>query len=375
MFEFKRWDHEQKFYGRFDELVLLDEYLIRRNPPFTPLIISGMPGVGKTALMKYWLETRRISDEVLWVRLDPFNQATALDELLKHIDGRRERYSRNEGFIVIVDDSEVWNNEELEKATNRIYNYKAVSSLVFIGRSSANLRRSEQIYLEALSQRDSLTFLEELTGTQLDENQLADLMKLSNGIPLAIELLKKIISVQDKRSPQSAINEPLYELSNNILVPKKEIVAATSPIIISAGESLIDSLKKQPKNLHNITPREFEKLLAELLRDMGWDVELTKQTRDGGADILAYLNTDVGKILCLVEAKHYREDRKIGVELVRTLYGTLCDYQANSAMMVTSSSFTKGAKEFQQKHEYQLTLREYSDIIEWIWKYGNRIKD
>lgn len=119
-------------------------------------------------------------------------------------------------------------------------------------------------------------------------------------------------------------------------------------------------------------PRDFEKLLAELLKDMGWEVELTKQTRDGGSDILAYLNTDIGRLLCLVEAKHYREDRKVGVDLVRTLYGTLFDAQANSAMLVTSSSFTADAKEFQQKHKYQLTLRDYSDIVNWIMKYGNK---
>ena len=102
---------------------------------------------------------------------------------------------------------------------------------------------------------------------------------------------------------------------------------------------------------------------------MGWEVELTQQTRDGGKDILAYLNTDLGRMLCLVEAKHYRKDRKIGVDLVRTLYGTLCDAQANSAMLITTSSFTSGAQEFQQRHEYQLGLRDYADVVNWIMKY------
>ena len=126
--------------------------------------------------------------------------------------------------------------------------------------------------------------------------------------------------------------------------------------------------------MHKLSPREFEKLLAELLRDMGWEVELTKQTRDGGSDILAYLNTEVGRLLCLVEAKHYRQDRKIGVDLVRTLYGTLCDAQANSAMLVTSSTFTADAKQFQQKHQYQLNLRDYTDLVKWILKYGINAK-
>jgi len=102
---------------------------------------------------------------------------------------------------------------------------------------------------------------------------------------------------------------------------------------------------------------------------MGWDVELTKETRDGGKDILAYLNTELGRILCLVEAKRYRYDRKIGVGLVRSLYGSLCDHNASSAMMVTTSTFTSDAKEFQKKYEYQLSLRDFGDLNQWIHSY------
>jgi len=54
---------------------------------------------------------------------------------------------------------------------------------------------------------------------------------------------------------------------------------------------------------------------------------------------------------------------------VRALYGTLCDYQANSAMLVTTSSFTSDAHEFQKKHRYQLSLKDYANVVEWIQRY------
>ena len=98
-------------------------------------------------------------------------------------------------------------------------------------------------------------------------------------------------------------------------------------------------------------------------------MHLTQETRDGGKDILAYLKTDLGKLLVLVEAKKYRHDRKVGVDLVRHLYGTLVDYKANSAMLVTTSSFTKDAHEFQRRREYQLGLRDYGDVVQWIQRY------
>ena len=84
------------------------------------------------------------------------------------------------------------------------------------------------------------------------------------------------------------------------------------------------------------------------------------------------INTECRDFLCLVEAKHYREDRKIGVSLVCALYGTLCDYQANSAMLVTTSLYSKDAHALRQKHKYQLSLRDCTDVAGWIQRYGTR---
>ena len=87
---------------------------------------------------------------------------------------------------------------------------------------------------------------------------------------------------------------------------------------------------------------------------------------------MASIRTDATDFLMLVEAKRYGRDHKVGVSLVRSLYGTLCDYQANSGMLVTTSSFSKDAKEFQGNPEYQLKLRDYADVASWIQRYGNR---
>jgi len=95
---------------------------------------------------------------------------------------------------------------------------------------------------------------------------------------------------------------------------------------------------------------------------VGHEVTLPQATRDGGKDILATMKTDIGEILCLVDAKKYREDRKIGVGMVRTLYGTLNDYEASSAMLVTRSSYSKDARAMQEKHKYQLSLKDYTDV-------------
>ena len=134
----------------------------------------------------------------------------------------------------------------------------------------------------------------------------------------------------------------------------------------------MENLKRQPSSILELSSRRFEEVVAELMCDLGYHVELTPATRDGGKDILAYMTTPHGKVLCLVEAKKYRQDRKIGVGLVRQLYGTLIDHDANSAMCVTTSFFSHDARAFQERHEFRLALRDYGHLVEWIQRYGSK---
>jgi restriction system protein len=163
----------------------------------------------------------------------------------------------------------------------------------------------------------------------------------------------------------------LYDIKDLSLPERRELVAIAKPLIITANQAVIERLKKQPTDVFQLSSRQYEEMIAELLDDMGYEVQLTPATRDGGKDILAYIKTPIAKLLCLVEAKKYRGDRKIGVELVRGLYGTLHDYQANSAMLVTTSTYSKDARSLQQKHDLQLSLKDYTDVATWIQRYGN----
>jgi HJR/Mrr/RecB family endonuclease len=166
--------------------------------------------------------------------------------------------------------------------------------------------------------------------------------------------------------------DELYDVSKQVVDPASKVIARVAPKIVVASAALADRLKREPQSVYDLAPRQFELLIAELLEDLGYRVELTRATRDGGKDLLAYLETDVGTLLCLIEAKKYRRDHKVGVELVRALYGTLTDAQANHAMLITTSSFTKDAHEFQRRHQYQLALRDYNDLERWIRQYGGR---
>lgn len=367
-----RREHPGFFVGRQKEIQWLDEHLLYAYRSRT-LVITGPGGIGKTSLMKYWCASVRTTNAFLWLDVkSSANPDLALERL--ELDIEHERRSFDRGIVIVVDGTDIWSIEDHDRICRRFTNYKVVEAIVFIRRSRLHLRGSEELALDPLNESEMVILMQRIFPRALPGSAMRELIRTAKGFPLAMQLLAQLLEAGDTTNPNPKLNQPIYELSGNIFVQKKDIIPAVTPIIVSANQKLVTALQKQPDNLRNISPREFEILLSELLRDMGWEVELTKQTRDGGADILAYLNTEVGRLLCLVEAKHYREDRKVGVDLVRSLYGTLFDAQANSAMLVTSSSFTADAQEFQRKHEYQLSLREYADVVNWILQYGNKHK-
>jgi RNA polymerase sigma factor (sigma-70 family) len=163
-----------------------------------------------------------------------------------------------------------------------------------------------------------------------------------------------------------------YNSSRLIEQLPEQMVAVVGPRIVTANETLALKLQRQPESVHELSARQFVELVGELLTDLGADVVPMPVTWDGGKDLLAYLDTYAGRVLCLVEVKKYRRDRPVGVDLVRALYGTLCDHGATNAMLVTTSSFTEGAYNLQRRHEYRLTLRDYSDLVLWIRRYRGR---
>lgn len=61
-------------------------------------------------------------------------------------------------------------------------------------------------------------------------------------------------------------------------LPDRRVIA-----VADKERDLLKMLKREPSSIYRLNPRDFELVVAELLKDMGCDVEVTPQTRDGGA--------------------------------------------------------------------------------------------
>lgn len=150
----------------------------------------------------------------------------------------------------------------------------------------------------------------------------------------------------------------LYSFENeDIFIPE---------IILPAQERILTLAKNNPSILYSITPREFEELVAEIFDRQGFNVELTKATRDGGKDIVAIQSSMGINLKYIVECKRYAKDNKVSLDVVQRLYGVKMAENANKAILVTTSSFTKDASKFASQHCWDLSLKDKSDLISWL---------
>lgn len=148
----------------------------------------------------------------------------------------------------------------------------------------------------------------------------------------------------------------------DVFFPESSLLSARSGEgldleITAISDSLLKGLSGDPSLMHYLTPRKFEELIARLLADMGYEVTLTPFQKDGGYDILAEVQLETGRVLTLVECKQWSPDSHVGVEIVRNLYGVLGFKNATNAMLVTTSTFTKGARQMQDSVKYRLSLK------------------
>ena len=118
--------------------------------------------------------------------------------------------------------------------------------------------------------------------------------------------------------------------------------------------------------MYEITPRQFEELVCELFERKGYNVRLTRQTRDGGKDLIVLNNSILGDLMIYAECKRYSQKYPVNVGLVRELYGTIEADKATAGIMVTTSYFSKDARKFREKINGRMHFIDYSELIRQI---------
>lgn len=176
----------------------------------------------------------------------------------------------------------------------------------------------------------------------------------------AIRFLAEYNNVYYQINKGIDFSSSIIHTPKRIIVPSKEIIKDISFV----SNSLLNKAKENPQIMYDFSPREFERMVCELLDKQGYKVNLTKQTRDGGKDIIVVQKSLLGEFCIYVECKKYDVTRPISVSLVRELYGTVMVDNATAGMIITTSYFTKDAKEYTEKIKHRMTLKDFTDLVQ-----------
>lgn len=130
------------------------------------------------------------------------------------------------------------------------------------------------------------------------------------------------------------------------------------------------------KDLHSLSPLEFEHWCAELLINKGYtDVVITPPSKDGGKDIIC----KNGSELCYAECKRYFYSNSaeyfIDIEVVRKLLGAMEADSIKNGIIMTSGMVNQEVIDYVHTlpDSYSITIYDGKDLVKEHAKLKNTV--
>lgn len=220
---------------------------------------------------------------------------------------------------------------------------------------------------ESKENNDGVTLPVEITLTGYLYLQSEALLNSFEGLALIMSLLE-INNTETNSSSADymvTVNTSGIDLERIDICSKRraeqKAAEAWLPIIRRA---MIAFFADRPKEMHCISSRDFEKLIAELWRSEGFQVTLTQKTWDGGYDVIAQkYNKITGHEYLFIECTRRKT---IGVEIIRELLGVMQLKNATKGVLVTTSRLTEPAKMLVRENSSRLMAHNYESLVKWL---------
>ncbi|MBW7996598.1 MAG: helix-turn-helix domain-containing protein [Candidatus Glassbacteria bacterium] len=140
--------------------------------------------------------------------------------------------------------------------------------------------------------------------------------------------------------------------------------------VVDATPRLLEIIKHEPARLDDLTPDQFELVVADRLSCMGYDVQRTGKStmKDGGIDIIALPRMrDVASFLLAVQVKHHSRGASTGRGAVDRLLAWQ-NTVFRLGLLVTNTRFTRDAIWTATSGDARnfLRLRDFEDLKRWL---------
>ncbi len=152
-----------------------------------------------------------------------------------------------------------------------------------------------------------------------------------------------------------------------------EILGVTSPEAPPVSNAFTALAALPPaemrERLYEITPTEFEHLVKDLMRYLGYpNTKVTNRTHDGGIDVIASRSTAEGVQRAAVQCKRYRG--KVSVQVARELLGVITsDTSFTTGYLVTTGEFTAECIQFCAPND-ALVMIDGAQVVKYVKQFG-----
>lgn len=125
------------------------------------------------------------------------------------------------------------------------------------------------------------------------------------------------------------------------------------------SDKLVKIILGNPEELEKIEWRQMERLIADILDEIGYKVELTSGSNDGGKDIIFRCKNTHNNKSYIIEIKHWASRQKVGYSYIRKFLNVIINEEREKGLFLSTYGFCDNA--FETFTEFEMEKLEYAE--------------
>lgn len=117
------------------------------------------------------------------------------------------------------------------------------------------------------------------------------------------------------------------------------------------NKSIIRCIACAPEQLYNLEWRDTERVIAELFEGIGFNVTLTRCSKDGGKDIILEYKIGNSTKSYIIEIKHWKSKIKVNKNSVKRFTQIVVNENREKGLMISTFGYTRNYYESLTEHE------------------------